>query len=224
MFGIFRDIQHDARAAVFNRIDLRLGRMRQHLSTAYMRLVFRARGVTFGQGCTFFGRMMIRRLYKTEIRIGSRCVFRSAFSSNFAGLNRRCLIATLREGARIVVGDGVGMSGTVIGAAESVTIGNGVLCGANTLITDTDWHAIDPAHRHGGEARTRPVVIGDNVWLGLNTIVLKGTRIGKNTIITANSVVSGKVPAGVIAGGNPCQVLMSLGTEEVTTDQREKAD
>ena len=48
------------------------------------------------------------------------------------------------------------------------------------------------------------------MWLGLNAIVLKGVRIGENSIITPNSVVVKDIPANVIAGGNPCKVIKEL--------------
>jgi acetyltransferase-like isoleucine patch superfamily enzyme len=51
------------------------------------------------------------------------------------------------------------------------------------------------------------VIIHDNVWIGLNTVVLKGVEIGMNSIIGANSLVLKSIPPNVIAGGNPCKVL-----------------
>jgi acetyltransferase-like isoleucine patch superfamily enzyme len=90
----------------------------------------------------------------------------------------------------------------VIGAFAGITIGKDVKCGANTLITDGNWHPEDP---RSGEPR--PVVIGDNVWLGVGVIVLKGAKIGDNTVIGANSVVMGEIPANVVAAGNPCRVI-----------------
>jgi acetyltransferase-like isoleucine patch superfamily enzyme len=51
------------------------------------------------------------------------------------------------------------------------------------------------------------VIIHDNVWIGLNTVVLKGVEIGENAVIGANSLVTNSIPANVIAGGNPCKVL-----------------
>lgn len=98
-----------------------------------------------------------------------------------------------------------GFSGTIIGAFTTIKLGNNVRCGANTLITDSDWHEDDP---RAGKAK--PVVIGDNVWLGVNAVVLKGVTIGENSVIGANSVVAKNIPANVIAAGNPCKVLKSL--------------
>jgi acetyltransferase-like isoleucine patch superfamily enzyme len=48
------------------------------------------------------------------------------------------------------------------------------------------------------------------VWIGINTVILKGITIGKNTVIGANSLVVKDIPANVIAGGNPCKVIKPL--------------
>jgi maltose O-acetyltransferase len=58
--------------------------------------------------------------------------------------------------------------------------------------------------------RTAPVHIGRDVFIGARTVVLKGSRIGDGTVIGAGSVVSGDIPAGVIAAGNPCRVVRRL--------------
>ena len=98
-----------------------------------------------------------------------------------------------------------GFSGTVIGAFLNVKLGKNVRCGANTLITDSDWHTDD--YRTG---ENKEVIIDDNVWLGYGVKVLKGVHIGKNSLIGANSVVTRDIPANVIAAGNPCKVIKSI--------------
>ena len=57
------------------------------------------------------------------------------------------MVSTLRPGATLRIGSSCGFSGTVVAAAESIVIGDRVLCGANSTITDTDWHGVDPAER-----------------------------------------------------------------------------
>lgn len=109
-------------------------------------------------------------------------------------------MSTLAEGASIAVGANCGFSGTVIGCATHIVLGDNVKCGANTLITDTDWHTNDP--RTGPDA---PVRIGDNVWLGANVTVLKGVTIGENTLVAAGSVVTKSLPANVTAAGIPAK-------------------
>jgi len=79
------------------------------------------------------------------------------------------------------------------------------MCGANTLITDSDWHTNDP--RTGPDA---PVIIGKGAWLGVGVTVLKGVTIGENTLVAAGSVVTKSLPANVIAGGIPAKPFKQL--------------
>jgi len=159
------------------------------------------RGVHIKKGCNFFGVPRFHRFDFSSIEIGENCTFRSDQSSNLIGVNHRCILSTHERNAKIKIGDHCGFSGTSIGAAREIIIGNNVLCGANVVITDFDWH-LDISN-----TEPRPVIIHDNVWIGLNTVVLKGVEIGENSIIGANSLVVSNIPANVIAGGNPCKVL-----------------
>ena len=145
------------------------------------------------------------RFKDSVIKLGSRCVFNSNSTSNLIGINHKCIISTLTKNSEIIIGDNCGFSGTTIGCTVSIKIGNNVRCGANTLITDTDWHMDDP--RSG---KCKPIIIEDNVWLGINSSVLKGVTIGKNSVIGAGSVVTKNIPANVIAAGNPCRVIKKI--------------
>lgn len=185
--------------------------LRLAVSTAAARIVADWWGIHLGAGCEFYGAPIFRRLPGTRIAVGEGCRFRSAVWSNLAGINRPCVLATLGEGASLTIGRDCGFSGTVIGAGQSVIIGARVMAGVNTMISDTDWHPVDPARRAAGAAgATAPVAIGDDVWLGANVLVLKGARIGAGSTIAANSVVNGEIPAGVLAGGVPARVLRAL--------------
>lgn len=59
-----------------------------------------------------------------------------------------------------------------------------------------------------GEART--TIIGDNVFIGMNSVILNGSHIGDNVIIGAGSIVSGEIPSNTVIGGNPAKVIMTL--------------
>jgi acetyltransferase-like isoleucine patch superfamily enzyme len=161
--------------------------------------------IQLGRNVRFDGKCYFKRFPKSLISIGNNCEFLSRFNSNLIGLNRPCSISTNTEHAKIVIGDNCGFSGTVIGAFLRIEIGHNVRCGANTLITDSDWHSDDPRSREPKE-----IIIGDNVWLGVNTVILKGVTIGKNTLIGANSLVVKSIPANVIAAGNPCKIIKNL--------------
>lgn len=162
-------------------------------------------GVRLGKKCSFQGKSHFCRVPGSSILIGDSCEFNSNKNSNLIGVYSPCMFSTLGSGAVIEIGDNCGFSGTVIGAAKRVKLGNYVRCGANTLITDSDWHNDDA--RSGENAE---VVIGDNVWLGYGVKVLKGVHIGANAMIGACSVVTRDIPANVIAAGNPCKIIKSL--------------
>ncbi len=173
--------------------------------TFWARLAASWWGVSLGPGCEFRGLPRFRRHPCSEIRIGAKCRFNSSPISNLMGVNRPCLVSTLTEGAQIHIGPNCGFSGTVIGCASKIVLGENVRCGANTLITDSDWHTDDP--RTGPDA---PVAIGKGVWLGANVSVLKGISIGENTLVAAGSVVTRSLPANVVAGGVPAKVLREI--------------
>ena len=158
-------------------------------------------GVILARGCKFYGRPVFQVSKLATMQFGKSCVFRSSSTSNLIGINRPCIFSA-HPGASLSVGSNCGFSGTVIGAFKEITIGNGVRFGANTLITDGDWHPGD--QRVGG---AEPIIIEDNVWLGVGVTVLKGVTVGANSVIGAGSVVTKSIPANTVAAGNPCRVL-----------------
>lgn len=179
------------------------------LSKGFTLWGFYLKGVKSGRGNMYVGKLWTKRFPNSSITIGKNCIFISKQTANPLGLSRPCMLSTHRPSARIEIGNGCSFSGTAIGALQSVILGENVRCGANTMITDSDWHTDDP--RSGGSA---DVCIEDNVWLGAGSTVLKGVRIGKNTLIGANSLVVRDIPANVIAAGNPCKVIKTLPAKE----------
>jgi len=92
-----------------------------------------------------------------------------------------------------------------------VAIGDRCVIGANATIVDTDFHSIDPANRSSQDdadlASCREVWIGDDVFVGGGSFILKGVRVGSGAVIGAGSVVTKDVPAMAIVGGNPARVV-----------------
>jgi len=120
------------------------------------------------------------------------------------------MICTIQSQAKIIIGEGSGMSGTVISAFGYNEIGSKVICGTNVTIIDTDWHHVKRSHENQGAPQPASVIIGSNVWLGLNVIVLKGVTRGDNTVIASNSDVTKDLPENVIAAGQPARVVKYL--------------
>ena len=77
------------------------------------------------------------------------------------------------------------------------------------VICDTDFHPLDPQQRAAKslDAKTAPITIADDVFIGMNALILKGVAIGAGAVIGAGSVVPRDVPAGAIVAGNPAQIL-----------------
>lgn len=158
------------------------------------------KNISFYNGIPYF-----HKTRKSKIIIGKNCRFNSRTTSNLIGINHKCMICTLSKDAVLLIGNNCGFSGTTIGCFELIQIGNNVRFGANSMITDSDWHNDDP--RSGG---TKPVIIEDNVWIGYGSIILKGVKIGKNSVIGAGSVVTKNIPPNVIAAGNPCITIKTI--------------
>lgn len=94
-----------------------------------------------------------------------------------------------------------------------VTIGNNVMLAPNVSIF-TAGHPIDAEKRNEGWEYAFPITIGNNVWIGGNTVINPGITIGDNVVIGSGSVVTKNIPADCIAVGNPCKVLRPVTKED----------
>ena len=108
---------------------------------------------------------------------------------------------------------------TIIAEGENekggVKIGNDVMFGFNVTIIDSNFHDINPLKRRatkqwGGGIKTAKVIIGNNCWIGSNSLILKGVQLGDNSIVGAGSVVTKSFPENVIIAGNPAKITGTL--------------
>ena len=119
----------------------------------------------------------------------------------------------------ITLGDNVLVCpGTRFDSASAIKVGSNCMFAAGAYVTDADWH--DIYDRTLTVGTTRPVSLGQNVWVGDGAIVCKGVSIGDNSVIGAGSVVTSDIPANVIAAGNPARVVRPLdaGRQLITRD------
>lgn len=169
-------------------------------------------GARFGPGLRVAGRPVLRVGAGGVLLGGSRVSLISRRFANPLVVSRPCSF-TVSSGGTLEIGSDCGFSGTVIVARERVSIANRVLVGANSTIVDTDFHPLAPAARREHPtrgARTAPVVIDDDVFIGMGVVVLKGSHLGRGCVVGAGSVVSGAIPPGSIVAGNPARVVRSL--------------
>jgi acetyltransferase-like isoleucine patch superfamily enzyme len=176
------------------------------------RLQFALAGVEWEAGWRLYGLPIIQKHRRSILTIGARLELRSTVRSNPLGPNHPVFISTRRPGAILKIGDDFGMTGGSIIAEQRVTIGSRVTIGANSIIADTDFHPLDALARHNLplDGATAPIVIEDDVFIGMQSLILKGVTIGTGSIIGAGSVVTRDVPAGVIAAGNPARVIREI--------------
>lgn len=110
-----------------------------------------------------------------------------------------CIMLQARTpSSRITIGNGCIFSNNVtVLACQEIKIGEGCLIGDQAMIVDSDFHGCEP-WRRGEPGITKPVVIGNNVWIGSRSIILRGVSIGNNSVVAAGAVVSRSIPANTI--------------------------
>jgi acetyltransferase-like isoleucine patch superfamily enzyme len=101
------------------------------------------------------------------------------------------------------------MNGSMIVANEAIIIGDDCMIGGQCRILDSDFHGIE-ANKRRLPGITKPVIISDNVFTGLEVMVLKGVHVGKDAVIGARCVVTKDVPCGAIVAGNPIRIIGSV--------------
>ena len=113
-------------------------------------------------------------------------------------------------GSQIHLGDDVFVNfGAVILDCAPVVLGDGCQVGPGVNISAAD-HPREPGLRRDGWEFSRPVTVGRNVWIGAGAILCPGVTVGDDSIIGAGSVVTGDIPAGVVAVGSPARVTRKL--------------
>jgi acetyltransferase-like isoleucine patch superfamily enzyme len=172
--------------------------------------------VIFGEGFYCESAQIFRHLKSKE----PRAVVLGNHVSCYAG----CSFAVGVNGS-CTVGDFTLMNGALVMAEERIEIGSHCLISWNVGIADSDFHPLAPAQRiidaHAlapffkdrpprPKLRTTPVIISDNVWIGMNAIILKGVTIGENSVVAAGAVVTKSVPPNVVVAGNPAAVTKEL--------------
>lgn len=170
-------------------------------------------GIAIDKGLQARGFMKINVTRRGKVSIGKYFIVNSGKNYNVIGRPQKTILWV--EG-NLTIGDNVGISSTAIICNHSISIGNNVIIGGNTVIYDTDFHSLDPLIRATNiyddlkNAKKKPVIIKDNVFIGAHTTILKGVTIGNNSVVGACSVVSKDIPENEIWAGNPAQFIKSL--------------
>jgi acetyltransferase-like isoleucine patch superfamily enzyme len=115
----------------------------------------------------------------------------------------------------LIIGDDTFIGhGCSFAVSCSVKVGKHCLLAGDVQVSDYDGHPIDAGRRRAGEPTPpegiRPVVIGDDVWIGAGALILKGVQVGDRAVIGARAVVTRDVPPDTVVAGNPARVVKQL--------------
>lgn len=130
-------------------------------------------------------------------KIGEGCYIEPPFHANWAGKHVFMGNNCYANFNLTLVDDG------------NIYIGDYVMFGPNVTVATAN-HPIDPTLRQKALQYNKEIHIGNNVWIGANTVIVPGVSIGNNSVIGAGSVVTRNIPDNVIAFGNPCNVIREI--------------
>lgn len=189
-------------------------KMRFKLTTQLMILFIKTvnKEAIIGKGFTSNGLMNLNFQRNSTILFGENVVFSNSTRSNFVGLNKSSTIF-VGNNAKLEIGAYSGFSNVSLYATSSIKIGKYCNFGGNCFIWDSDFHPINYLDRRKhieSEITSLPVTIGDDVFIGANTIILKGVTIGNMSIIGAGSVVTKSIPDKEIWAGNPAKFIRKI--------------
>lgn len=184
-----------------------IGRGARLADSLYNRAILKYKKVSYASYPIIVGRIVLDN--NGRIQLGKEVRFNCSIRSNMVGLFKPCTIA-VKPNAALEIGDHSGFSGVSIYCAQHIRIGNYVKCGGNVSIWDTDFHPLDFMDRRvddPAKTKSSPIQIGDDVFIGANSIILKGVKIGDRAIIGAGSVVTKDIPADEVWAGNPAKFI-----------------
>lgn len=144
---------------------------------------------------------------KRQLKIGENILLNSSPKGYHAAMPFPSTILVDVPKAKLEIGDNTRVNGAFIHSQSSIHIGKNCVIASGVNIIDSNGHQVNSNNRTIGRDNPAPIFIGDNVWIGINSIILKGTSIGNNCVISAGSVVKGSYSDNVIIQGNPAIVV-----------------
>jgi len=176
-------------------------------------LKFTLNRIAFSNDFTANGRSIININLKASCTFGKKLVINSGPYHNVIGGQQKCFFYA-GPGAKLLIGDHVGISCSAIICNDEIIIEDLVKIGANVAIYDSDFHSLNPAERNNipeiYNIKTKKVLVKQGAFIGANSIILKGVTIGKNSIVGAGSVVAKDIPDFEIWGGNPACLIKKI--------------
>jgi len=173
-------------------------------------LILCNKNVFLGKNCVVKGLPAIQVSKGACIKVGNNVTLNSRNYGYHANMHSSVKLMADRPDARIEIGANTRINGACIHAYKKIKIGENCLIAANVQIFDSNGHEAsfdNVGERINTRDEGKEIIIENNVWIGINAIILPGVTIGNGSIIGANTVVSADVPARVVFAGNPGRVI-----------------
>lgn len=180
--------------------------------TLKFKFLLNINGLNYGNGLRSYNATPVLQINRNSgvVSLGNNVMFNSYTDHSW---NSKCKLIVLAN-ATLTIGDNSGMNGVMIYCSQKVLIGNHVKIGGGTRISDSNHHSLDYKIRRTSkdskQAKSSPIIIGDDVFIGANCYIGKGVIIGDRSIVAAGSVVVKSIPADEIWGGNPAKFVKKI--------------
>ena len=179
----------------------------------YRWVLKRKRGLRILGRIKLMGLPLIDIRMKSTITIDDNVTLNSCNRGYHVNMHSSVKLYTDHDGAEIYIGKNTRICGTCIHCYSKIHIGDNCLIAANSQIFDGNGHRLsfgNLAERLNLCKDAKPIIIDDDVWIGINCIILGGVTIGRGSVIAAGSVVDKEIPPFTIAGGNPARVIKTI--------------
>ena len=181
----------------------------------------RQHGISYGTGLVMNSFPACWRDHGARIQLGSNVTIKNKLRENMAGIAHRTVLVAVGTG-QLVIGNKVGISGAILYSECKITIEDYVNIGVGVKIYDTDFHPIDFMARRADDLsqnKSAPVRICQDVWLGAESMILKGVTVGARSIVAARAVVVKDVPEDCIVAGVPAKIVAHLPTGSALSNE-----
>lgn len=176
-------------------------------------MIFR-RNTSIGVGFRMRGYVKWQCHPHSVVRIADNVQIISGVGKNPLGRSQRTSIR-LDENAELQIGSNSGLTNVTIWCRSGLHIGTNVKVGGGVMFLDSNMHSLNYLDRQSTVddligTISRPIVVGNDVFIGTGAVIMKGVALGDRSIIAAFSVVTKNVPPGEIWGGNPARLIRKI--------------
>ena len=189
--------------AILNNIRLLTSSLLTKLYTFYLKNHYN----NIGNGSYVYYKSRVTNHIKGGVQIGERSTIGRTSNGYHAGMPFFTTLLNDGENSHITIGNYCRINGAYIHAKDFIEIGDYCVMASGINIIDSNAHIVNSINRTIGQDVPKGIRIGNNVWIGLNAIILKGTVIGDNCVVAAGSIVKGEFPDNTIIQGNPAKCV-----------------